>query len=140
MTSSMPPKVGKSAADLKYLPAIFGRTDSQGVPVYNLVIVAVLMSAATLLTISPTLNEQFTKIAEMSVLACLLAYIYACASVWRYPGVATPASYRWLSLGAIALCGWVVATSSSTMLVLAGAAVVIVSAIFLFARRDRSIV
>jgi arginine:agmatine antiporter len=121
-------QVGKSAADAKFLPAIFARTDSQGVPVYNFAILALIMSAATLLTLSPTLGEQFNKLIEMSVLACLLAYIYACASVWRYPGVATSMRYRWLSLGAIALCGWVISTSSAKMLLLGGGALTVVSA------------
>jgi amino acid transporter len=100
-----------------------------------LLIVALIMSAATLLTLSPTLNEQFNKLIEMSVLACLLAYIYACASVWRYPDAATAAVHRWLSLGAIALCGWVIAMSSATMLVLGAGALALLSVVFWFTRQ-----
>jgi amino acid transporter len=107
------------------------------VPVYNFLILAVIMSGATLLTLSPTLNQQFNKLIEMSVLACLIAYIYACAALWRYPGVATPTLYRWLALGAIVVCGWVIAMSGATMLILGGVALALVSAVYLFVQNKK---
>jgi arginine:agmatine antiporter len=127
-------QLGKAAADRKLFPAIFARTDKHGVPVINLLIMATIMSGATLLTISPTLNEQFSKMAEMSVLLCLMTYIYACISVWHYraPTAAETRRYRCVAALAIAGCVWIIAMSGATMLWLAAGFAVVASACYFF--------
>jgi arginine:agmatine antiporter len=134
-------QVGRHAAERNFLPSVFARTDSQDIPVLNLVLLALIMSGVTLFTLSPTLNEQFSKLIEMSVLACLLAYIYACASIWKLPklsGVrAQSGRYKWVSGLAIAICVWIIGMSNQTILALFGAAIVLVSAIYGLARTAR---
>src|SRR5262249_18021402 len=48
-------------------PALFARTDSRGVPVRGLVVVSVLMTAIVFLTLSPSVGEGFTVLADIAV-------------------------------------------------------------------------
>jgi arginine:agmatine antiporter len=77
-------QTGKAGADRGVLPAIFGRTDRRGVPVLNLVVVAAITTGIAFATVSPTLGEHFGKLIEVSVILCLLVYVYACLAVWHY--------------------------------------------------------
>lgn len=128
-------QLGKAAADQKLFPMVFARTDRHGVPVLNLLVMAVIMSAATLLTISPTLNQQFSKLVELSVLLCLVTYIYACVAVWHYraPTSSETTRHRWIAVGAITVCLWIVATSGATMLWLAAGFALAVGALYVLA-------
>jgi len=71
----------KAAADDGLFPGIFAKVNKRGVPSLGLVIVAALMSAQVLATMSPTASQQFGKIASISVILTLLPYIYSCIAV-----------------------------------------------------------
>lgn len=125
-------QVGKGAAEQGFFPAMFARTNARDVPIANLLLMAIIMSVATLLTISPTLNEQFNKLIEMSVLLLLLSYIYACVAVWRYPSLtkAKAGPIRLAATMAMLFCGWVFAMSSVTMLAIACGLILLISAFY----------
>ncbi len=74
-------QTAKAAADDGLFPAIFGRTNQRGVPAAGLIIVAVMMSAIVLLTISPTASKQFGTISSISVIMTLVPYLYTAAAL-----------------------------------------------------------
>lgn len=116
-------QIGKAAAERQHLPAMLGRSDRHGVPVIGLVISAVLMSCVVLATLSPTLNEQFNELAEVSVILSLLLYAYACGSVWHYSDSRRArsrlGSYRFVGAAAILFSLGVIALSGARVLTLA---------------------
>lgn len=76
-------QVGKAGAERGNFPQIFARTDRHGIPVVNLVIMALIMTAAVFATMSPTLGQQFSKLIEVSVVLCLVIYVYSSIALWR---------------------------------------------------------
>ncbi|KQY14988.1 hypothetical protein ASE23_26220 [Rhizobium sp. Root73] len=96
-------------------PALFSKTDSRGVPVRGLAIVAIGMTAIVLLTLSPTVGEAFMTLADISVLLVLTPYIFAAVSVAYYTqrGL-TGRSLIWVALMVIAYCLAVIIVSAGT--------------------------
>jgi arginine:agmatine antiporter len=76
-------QVGKAGAERGNFPKIFARTDRYGIPVINLLIMALIMTAAVFATMSPTLGQQFSKLIEVSVVLCLIIYVYSAVALWR---------------------------------------------------------
>ena len=65
-------------------PSVFARTDARGVPVRGLVVVSVLMTVILFATLSPSVGEGFTVLADISVLLVLAPYIFSAVSVFPY--------------------------------------------------------
>ncbi|MCS6947899.1 MAG: amino acid permease, partial [Steroidobacteraceae bacterium] len=132
-------QTGQAAALQGLFPRILARCDSRGVPVLNLVLVAVLMSLAALATRSPALAEQFARLVEVSVILALGSYLYALAALPRLDAsMPRPARRRDRGLAIVAalFCIGVIAASPADQLLLAGGvlALAIVAAAI---RRDR---
>ncbi|MBC2602899.1 amino acid permease [Puniceicoccus vermicola] len=72
-----------AAAEDGVFPKIYGRTDRRGIPVWNLVISAILMSIIIVVTASPTLTEQFNLIIDVAIILNLLPYLY-CAVTFLF--------------------------------------------------------
>ncbi len=77
-------QTGQSSAQRGLFPPLFRRTNRYGIPVLNLIVVAVIMSVVVLATMSPTIGEQFAKLIETSVILCLLVYLYAFTALWHF--------------------------------------------------------
>lgn len=92
-------QVGKAAADKGLFPRWLGRVDRAGIPVRNLLLMAALMSVATFVSVAPSLNAQFNRMIEMSVLLCLATYGLACLSVWHYRHTGGSAHKRYQPAG-----------------------------------------
>ena len=75
----------KAAADDGLFPEVFGRVNAKGVPATGLAIVAAMMTAILLLTISPNASKQFGVVSSISVIMTLIPYIYTAAAL-RYLG------------------------------------------------------
>lgn len=71
----------KAAAEDGLFGDIFAQTDSLGIPVPGLIIIAVLMSVMALFTISPAASQQFGKLSSTAVILTLLPYIYSCIAI-----------------------------------------------------------
>jgi len=69
-------QTAKAAAEDGLFPKFCATTNSRGVPSQGLIALAIIMSIVVFLTISPTANEQFSKIITMSVILYLIPYIY----------------------------------------------------------------
>ena len=96
-------------------PALFAKTDSRGVPVRGLFIVAVIMSAIVFLTISPTVGEGFAVLADMAVLLVLTPYIFAAVSVSYYIQMKMlPQWMVWFALATVIYCLAVIVVSAGT--------------------------
>ena len=73
----------KAAADDGLFPGVFSRTNKDDVPVKGVVIVAVLMTLAVLITAtSKTASAQFDVITSAAVVLTLLPYIYSCVACY----------------------------------------------------------
>lgn len=67
----------ESASRDGIFPRIYGRQNAAGVPVWNFVVSATLMTGIVFATASPTLMEQFTKIIDTAIILTLLPYLYS---------------------------------------------------------------
>ena len=117
-------QVGKAGAERGQFPKLFAHVDRHGIPVINLVVMAVIMTVAAFLTMSPTLGQQFSKLIEVSVVLCLLIYVYSCVALWHYGNV-TPfkgvRTYRVLAVVALLASLCVIVLSGMQMLLLTAA-------------------
>ena len=80
----MTAQVSRAAADLGLLPQMFARTRAGDTPVAGLVIAGLIGTAMIVLTISPTLAQQFGLLSEASTVFALLTYLGACAAALKY--------------------------------------------------------
>jgi arginine:agmatine antiporter len=110
------------------------------VPVPNLLFMAVLMSVVVFATISPTLGEQFGKLIAVSVILCLLLYVYACLALLRHRRWVRAGSgldrYRPVAIAALLFCVVVIAYAEFALLILTAAMIALSALIYwLFGRR-----
>jgi len=112
-------QVGKAGAERGNFPKIFARTDRHGIPVANLVIMALIMTAAVFLTMSPTLGQQFSKLIEVSVVLCLVIYVYSSIALWRL------GTYRFFAV--------VAALASLVVIILSGVQMLLLTALLMLA-------
>jgi arginine:agmatine antiporter len=136
----MTAQTSKAAAERGLFPRLFGRADGQGVPVPNLLFMAALMSVVVFATISPTLGEQFGKLIAVSVILCLLLYVYACLALLRHRRWVRAGSgldrYRPVAIAALLFCVVVIAYAEFALLILTGAMIALSALIYwLFGRR-----
>jgi len=114
-------QVGKSGAERGLFPRVFGRVDRHGIPVVNLLIMGVIMTAVVFMTMSPTLGQQFSKLIEVSTVLCLMVYVFSCVSIWHYGKVAAFAGfarYQGIALLAMLFSLAVILLSGTQMLAL----------------------
>jgi arginine:agmatine antiporter len=137
-------QMGKAGADRGQFPRVFGRVDHRGVPVAGLLIVAAVSSVIALVTMSPTLAEQFGKIIEVTVILTLLNYLYACVAVWYYARLPTivPAEraqlkrYQPLALAAMVFCLILIVRSDAKLLALAAIVVFLTYPLYPFVLQE----
>jgi arginine:agmatine antiporter len=96
-------------------PALFQKTDSRGVPVRGIAIVAIGMTGMVFLTISPSIGDAFMTLADISVLLVLTPYIFAAVSVAHYVQQGLVArSLVWVALMVVGYCLAVIIVSAGT--------------------------
>jgi arginine:agmatine antiporter len=105
-------QVSRAAADHGLLPQLFARTRAGDTPVAGLMIAGLLGTIAIVLTISPTLGQQFGLLSEASTLFALLTYLGACAAALRY----RVAGEKALAIVGAAFCVFVIGASSVPVL------------------------
>ena len=69
-----------AAAKDKMFPRIFNRENKKGVPIFGLIIGSVLTSVILIIGMSDGLVDQFTFVVNLTVLACLVPYLFVSAS------------------------------------------------------------
>ena len=73
-------QIPMAAAKDEMFPMIFKRKNKKGVPILGLVIGSILSSVVMLMNFSENLVTQFTFIVNLTVLACLVPYLFVSAS------------------------------------------------------------
>jgi len=74
-------QTAQAAANDGLFPKMFGCETKKGVPATGLAIVALIMTAQVLATMSPSAAEQFGKVASIAVIMTLLPYIYSAVAI-----------------------------------------------------------
>jgi putrescine:ornithine antiporter len=75
-------QTGKTAADERMFPAFFSRVNSMGAPVTGMIVLGIVQTLLALMTISPTLSEQFSALVNLSVVTNVLPYIIALSALF----------------------------------------------------------
>ena len=65
-------QTAKSAADERMFPAFFSKVNSMGAPITGMIVLGVVQSLLALMTISPTLSEQFSALVNLAVVTNVL--------------------------------------------------------------------
>jgi arginine:agmatine antiporter len=111
----------KTGAERGFLPRRLARTDSAGVPILTLLLQGLMMKAIVFATMSPTLNQQFNRLIEVSTIYTLITYIYGSTAIWHFDdGERRGFLLRYQVLAAIAMLFslWVIMRSSTDLLAL----------------------
>ena len=92
-----------ASADGLFAPG-FSKLNENGMPARNLVLTGVLMTGLVVLTASPTISEQFSRITNATVILMAIPYIYSVVAMWRLDRATSRMDHRALSIavGAIA--------------------------------------
>jgi len=126
-------QTSRAAADHGLLPQLFARTRAGDTPVAGLVTAGLIGTAGVLITISPTLGEQFGLLSEASTLFCLLMYLGGCAAAIKYR---LRGAYVLAAIGG-AFCVCVIAWSSGPALKATGLCLVVLALFYLPAMRRK---
>jgi len=68
---------GKSAAEDRMFPAFFTKVNSMGAPIQGMLVMGVVQTGLALMTISPSLSEQFGALVSLAVVTNVVPYIMA---------------------------------------------------------------
>jgi len=89
-------QTGKSAAEERMFPAFFSKVNRLGAPITGMIVLAVVQTLLALMTISPTLSEQFSALVNLAVVTNVLPYIISLSALFvmmKAAGI-TGAKYR----------------------------------------------
>ena len=75
-------QTGKAAADDKMFPSLFSKINNRGAPIIGMIVLGVVQTLLALMTISPTLNEQFQALVGLSVVTNVIPYIVALSALF----------------------------------------------------------
>lgn len=123
-----------------------GRFEARGgrLPVRVLLVMAAVMSAAVLVTISPSLGRQFGVLINVSTVWVIIPYMVCCVALWRLAGRLAPAARtasRVAAVLAFAFNALLLATSDRPTVWLTGALALVVAILWLLvARRAAKVV
>ena len=73
--------VFKGAADEGYFPKLFSKITSKDAPVVGMVTITILQSLMSLMTISPSLSEQFETLVNLAVVTNIIPYLLSMGTV-----------------------------------------------------------
>jgi len=74
-------ETGRSAAADNMFPAFFGKVTSMGAPIAGMLVMGVVQSLMALMTISPSLSEQFGVLVNLAVVTNVIPYIIALSAL-----------------------------------------------------------
>jgi putrescine:ornithine antiporter len=74
-------QTGKSAAEDRMFPAFFTKVNRMGAPVTGMIVLGVVQSGLALMTISPTLSEQFSALVNLAVVTNVIPYIVSLSAL-----------------------------------------------------------
>ncbi|HZF26478.1 MAG TPA: putrescine-ornithine antiporter [Steroidobacteraceae bacterium] len=74
-------QTGKSAAEDRMFPQLFTKVNRMGAPVIGMIVLGVVQTGLALMTISPTLSEQFSALVNLAVVTNVLPYIVSLSAL-----------------------------------------------------------
>jgi putrescine:ornithine antiporter len=74
-------QTAKSAADDRMFPRFFTKVNSMGAPIVGMIVMGVVQTGLALMTISPTLSEQFGALVNLAVVTNVVPYIVALSAL-----------------------------------------------------------
>src|SRR4051812_30839103 len=74
-------QTAKSAAEERMFPSFFARINAMGAPVTGMIILGVVQTLLALMTISPTLSEQFQALVNLAVVTNVVPYVMALSAL-----------------------------------------------------------
>ncbi len=74
-------QVFKSSADEGYFPKIFSKVSKAEAPVKGMLTIVIFQSVLALMTISPSLNNQFNVLVNLAVVTNIIPYILSMAAL-----------------------------------------------------------
>ena len=75
-------QTAKTAADERLFPPLFSKVNKMGAPVTGMITLGIAQSLLALMTISPTLSEQFGALVNLAVVTNVLPYIIALSALF----------------------------------------------------------
>jgi putrescine:ornithine antiporter len=75
-------QTGKSAADERMFPAFFSKVNRMGAPITGMIVLGFVQSGLALMTISPTLSEQFSALVNLAVVTNVIPYVVALSALF----------------------------------------------------------
>jgi arginine:agmatine antiporter len=127
----MSAQVSRAAADHGLLPQMFARTRAGDTPVAGLLVAGAIGTVMIVLTMAPTLSQQFGYLIEASTLFALFTYLGACAAALRY----RVANEKALAIVGGLFCVIVIAYSSAPVLIATGVSLVVFALCYLPRRK-----
>lgn len=73
--------VFKGAADEGYFPKLFSKITSKDAPVLGMITITVIQSFMSLMTISPSLSEQFEMLVNLAVVTNIIPYLLSMGAI-----------------------------------------------------------
>lgn len=73
--------VFKGAADEGYFPKLFSKITSKDAPVVGMITITIIQSFMSLMTISPSLSEQFETLVNLAVVTNIIPYLLSMGAV-----------------------------------------------------------
>jgi putrescine:ornithine antiporter len=74
-------QTARTAAQERMFPAIFARVNAMGAPVAGMIVLGCVQTLLALMTVSPTLSEQFSALVNLAVVTNVLPYIIALSAL-----------------------------------------------------------
>jgi putrescine:ornithine antiporter len=99
-------QTAKSAADGHMFPAFFATTTRRDAPIIGMVVMGVVQSLMALMTISPSLSDQFNALVNLAVVTNVVPYLVALSALpfmLRSAGVKDPAFRRTVAVATVAM-------------------------------------
>ncbi len=74
-------ETAKSAAEGRMFPSFFAKVTAQGAPIVGMLVMGVVQSLMALMTISPSLSEQFNALVNLAVVTNVVPYLIALSAL-----------------------------------------------------------
>ncbi len=103
-------QTAKSAAEERMFPAFFAKENQMGAPVTGMIVLGVVQTLLALMTISPTLSEQFSALVNLAVVTNVLPYIIALSALTVMMTAARVPESKFRLNSAVALIGMLYST------------------------------
>lgn len=100
-------QVFKSSAEVGYFLPVFGITTKTGTPIVAMLILLGAQVALSLMTISPELNEQFSRVVNLAVVTNLVPYVMSMAALITIQNISGVPPQKALFTNVIAMIGTV---------------------------------